>query len=732
MKKNQTKIKLTIFDHATLSKANKARASLLILVLLSLFPTHFLFATESLCKFQPASIINKDTFSTDEKTHLQSDKAELSEENISRFSGNVVIQQQDKRIETDEAEYTKQTEQIEAKGNVRFITPDIQVKSEAASFNLKSDKAVLTKAEYQSLTSRARGNAEKIEVKNSNVTELSHATYTTCDPNNSDWLLSASNLTLNNETHQGHASHVVLRFKDVPFFYFPYLRFPLTEDRLSGFLFPTFGNSDQHGTEFKVPYYWNIHPQLDATITPWYMSKRGTLLNTEFRYLTENNNGTLVAEYLNNDKIVNANRERLYWKHESKPGLGWQAKAEYNYIADNNHLVDFSNDLNSTSSTYLTRTGDVTYNTPNWLLNIKAEDHQILILSGLDPYKRLPKITFNSRHAIINNSLNYTLQSEAVRFAHKDNNKVIGERIHLKPGISYPLRSAAGFFEPKLSVQYTSYNLEQPSGETELSRTIPTFSLNSGLFFERDSQFFNTSYIQTLEPQLFYVYTPYKDQSAFPVFDTSIYEFNVNQPFTDYRFNGIDRIGDDDRLTAALATRFINQENGLEVFMARIGQIYYFTDRKVQLPSSPVNTASRSNIIAEVKTQFNAYGKWNLSSQVEWNTVLKETVFSSSKLGYQYNNFNLNLAYRYQQNQLDTREVTLDWKINPRWQLNAKHLYDIKDDHVIENLFGINYGSCCWGLKLSSKERYLSNTQTDRGIFLELILKGLGGFGIRQ
>ena len=729
MKKNLTKNKLAFFDRATLNKAYKASTSLLILLLLSLFPTHFLFATEGLCEFQPASIINKDTFSTDEKTHLQSDKAELSEDNISRFSGNVVIQQQDKRIETDEAEYTKQTEQIEAKGNVRFITPDIQVKSEAASFNLKSDKAVLTKAEYQSLTSRARGNAEKIEVKSSNVTELSDATYTTCDPNNSDWLLSASNLTLNNETHQGNASHVVLRFKDVPFFYFPYLRFPLSEERLSGFLFPTAGYSDQHGAEFQIPYYWNIHPQLDATITPWYMSKRGTLLHTEFRYLTENNNGTLVAEYLNDDKIVNANRERLHWKHESKPGLGWQAKAEYNYIADDNHLVDFGNDLYSTSSTYLTRTGNVAYNTPNWLLNIKAEDHQIL--NGINPYKRLPQITLNSRYAIINNTINYTFQSEAVRFDHKDNT-VIGERIHLKPSISYPLRSAAGFFEPKLSLQYTSYNLEQTAGETKLSRTIPTLSLNSGLFFERDSQFFNTSYIQTFEPQLFYVYTPYKDQSAFPVFDTSIYEFNVNQLFTDYRFNGIDRIGDDNRLTAALATRFINQEDGLEVFMARIGQVYYFADRKVQLPSSPVDTASRSNIIAEVKTQFNVYGKWNLSSQIEWDTALKETVFSSNKLGYQYNDLNLNLAHRYQQNQLDTREITIGWKINPRWQVTAKHLYDTENDHVIENLFGINYGSCCWGLKLSSKERYLSSTQTDRGIFLELILKGLGGFGIRQ
>ena len=701
-------------------------ASLLTLTLISFMPAHLIAAEQGLCKTQPGSIINKDTFSADGKIHLQSDSIEVNEKNISRFSGNVVIQQKDKRIETDQAEYDKQTEQVEAKGNVRFISSSILIKSETAHFNLKSDQAILKKAEYQSLNSRARGEASKIEVKDQEIVELSDATYTTCDPGNTDWLLSASTLTLDNKTHQGHASHVVIRFKDVPFFYFPYLRFPLGEDRLSGFLFPYFGHSDQHGSELKVPYYWNIHPQLDATITPWYMSKRGTLLHTEFRYLTENNNGTLTAEYLSDDKIFKDNRERWQWKHQSQPSLGWQAKAEYNYVADNNHHIDFSDNINSTSATYLIRTGDVSYNNPNWLLNIKAEDHQIL--SGAEPYKRLPQITLNSRYVIKDNALNYSLQSEAVRFDHVEN-KVIGERIHLKPSISYPLRSAAGFFEPKLSVQHTTYNLQQTSGETQLSRTVPAFSLNSGLFFERDSQIFSNNYIQTLEPQLFYVYVPYKDQSALPVFDTSVYAFNVNQSFTDYRFNGIDRIGDDNRLTTALATRFINQENGKEVFMARIGQIHYFTDRKVQLPSTVVDTRTRSHIIAELKTQAS---NWNLASQVEWDPELKEDVSSSTKLGYKYKKFNFNFARRFQRNTLETREIKMNWELNPRWKFHASQLFDLLNDHVIENLFGINYESCCWALRLNTKERYLSSTETDRGIYLELVLKGLGGFGIKQ
>ena len=725
MKRNKT---IKICEHLKLHRKveNNVQISLLSVLVVSLLPAYSP-AEEVLCKTQPTSIINQDTFSSDGKIHLQSDEIELNEKNVSRFKGNVVIQQANKRIETEQAEYKKQSEQVEASGNVRFITPSIQIKSESASFNLKSDQAILEKSEFQSLNSRARGEASKIEMLNPDETKLSDATYTTCDLGNTDWLFSASSIILDNKTHQGHAKNVVLRFKDVPFFYFPYLRFPLGEDRLSGFLFPYFGSSDEHGSELKIPYYWNIHPQLDATITPHYMSKRGTLLNTEIRYLTQNNQGTLTTEYLNNDKVFNDNRERVQWNHTSTPDLGWQAKAEYNYVADVNHLTDFSNDLNSTSKTYLPRTANISYSSPNWLLGIKAEDHQII--SGADPYKRLPQITLSSRYPVINNQVNYAIKSEVVSYDHVDSSKVIGQRLHVKPTISLPYKSAAGFFEPKVTLQYTQYNLEQTTGEASLSRSIPTLSLNSGLFFERDSQIFNSNYIQTLEPQIFYVYVPYKDQSALPVFDTSKYAFNVNQFFSDYRFNGIDRIGDDNRLTAALTTRFLNQENGKEVFMARIGQIYYFTDRKVQLNNAAAETGSRSNIIAELKTQP---GNWKFSSQLEWDPELKEKASSSSQLGYNYSKFNINLAHRYQRNTLETREVKMNWELNSRWKINATHLYDLREDHVVENLFGINYESCCWGLRLSTKERYLSSTQTDRGVYLELILKGLGGFGINQ
>ncbi|MFK5915774.1 MAG: LPS assembly protein LptD [Woeseiaceae bacterium] len=697
------------------------------LAFLASYPAYSYAQDVALCRVQPASVIHAETFSKDDKTHLQSDSVQYIEKEISVFKGNVIIKDKLKRIEADYAEYNKETERVTAKGNVSLISNSIKIKSQSAHFNLKTDQASFNKPHYQSVKTRARGQAKKINVINSDVTELIDATYTTCDPNDADWLLSSNNITLDNASHQGYASHVVLRFKGVPFFYFPYFRFPLGEERLSGFLFPDFGISDTNGDELKLPYYWNIHPQIDATITPWYMSKRGTLLDTEIRYLTENNNGSIKAEFLNNDKIFKDNRKRLQWKHQSTPALGWQANAEYNEVADNQHFIDFSRNLTNTSTTYLIRTANASYNHQNWLLNIKAEDHQIL--SGANPYKRLPQVTLNSRYPVRSNQLNYSLQTEAVHFEHEDN-KVFGTRLHIKPTLTYPMKSAAGFIQPTLSIQHTQYNLKNNStGEENLSRTIPTFSVNSGLFFERDTQFFDQNYLQTLEPQLFYVYVPFEEQSHLPIFDTSAYAFNINQSFVDYRFNGIDRIGDDNRITAALATRFINQENGQENFMARIGQIYYLSDRKVQLNSTSTISSSQSNIIAEVKAKVN---NWNISTQQEWDPIQKETVISSDQLGFQYRKFKLNLARRFQLNTLETQETKMNWALNSRWQFEASSLFDVKNDHVVDSLFGINYESCCWGLRMTLSERYLTATTQDTRLYLTLTLKGLGGFGVKK
>lgn len=693
----------------------------------SVFTDTFSFAStgDGLCNVKTNPILNSDTFAADGKTHLEADSVIVEESDISTFTGNVVIQQTERRVESDQAEYHKQKEEVWAKGNVNFITSEVLIKSDTAHMNLETNNSQLSNTTFQSLTSQGRGEAKSIVIKDSSITQLNQATYTTCDPGNADWLLKSNDITLNHESRQGTATHATLRFKGVPFFYFPYLRFPLGNERLSGFLFPYIGSSKLKGTELKIPYYWNIHPQADATITPWYMQKRGLLLHSEFRYLTENNSGSFLSESLNNDKIFKADRQRWHWDNTSTPNLGWQTQLEYNKVADNQHLIDFSDDLTSSSTTYLPRQGSVSYNASNWVLNLKAEDHQIL--SGANPYKRLPQITLSSRHVVENNQLNYAFQSEAIRFEH-DEDKVIGDRFYLQPSVSYPVTTTSGFITPKLSVNHTLYNLEQTSTDPTISRTVPSFSINSGLFFERDSSVLGTDYLHTLEPQLFYVYTPFVDQSNIPNFDSSVSTFSINNFFSDYRFSSVDRIGDDNRLTTALATRFINQEDGQELLMARIGQIHYFSDRKIQLDAS-TDTTTRSNIITEAHFKP---GNWELSSQIEWDSNFDNKINSTDLLSYSRNNFTANITQRFTLNTLETRETKINWALNSRWQFNLANLYDVRNKHVTENIFGINYESCCWGLKLTSKERYLTSTTTDKGFYIELVLKGLGGFGVSQ
>ncbi len=691
--------------------------------MLMLLPLAVQAEPDSLCPDNPVQL---PAFSSDGKIHLSADHMQASEDNISRFQGNVIIQQKNARIEAEQAEYQRQGAQLQARGQVRFINPEIVIHSEQAKFQLKQQRASLTHNRYRSVNSRAQGEAEKIELLNSHEALLTNATYTTCNREQTDWLMSANSINLNSKTHQGHATHVVLRFKDVPFFYFPYLRFPLGEERLSGFLFPYIGNSNIHGSELHLPYYWNIHPQMDATLTPRLMSRRGLLLQSEFRYLGNNQQGIIKSEYIDHDRVFNARRQRWQWQHQTRPGDGWQFRGDYNYVADAQHLTDFGNTLDSSSTTYLTRRGDLFYRAQDWIFNISAEDNQIL--SGDPAYKRLPQIGFKSLLPQHDNHFNFAFSAEAVHFAHVDGTKVTGDRLHLKPEISYPYRSNAGFVDSKLSWQLTRYTLKNNGNANQLYRSLPTFSINSGLFFERDSTLFSSRYLQTLEPQLFYVYVPYQDQSLLPIFDTSNYSYNINQPFADYRFNGIDRIGDDNRLTTALATRLIRQDNGAEIFMARVGQIHYFSPRQVQLDNS-TDVRSRSNLIAEIRF---LPGNWTLTTQLEWDPFQRQMVNSSSAINYHNSRFNIALAHRLQRDTLETTEIGINWKISDRWKWHNRYLYNNRDQHLIENSYGLDYDSCCWGLRLSSKQRYLSSSQMDNGIYLELILKGLGGFGIRQ
>lgn len=662
----------------------------------------------------------------DDYIHISAEEANLSKTSISHFNGNVSVQNNQLRIDADQADYSYQNEVLDARGNVQLTTKGLYMTGTTIHAELKKDKATLTDAFYFTDT-HANGKAESIQQINAKQLDLIDASYTTCDPENPDWVLNASKVHLDNESEVGYATHMVMEFKDIPFLYFPYARFPLTDKRLSGFLFPLVGNSNEHGFQFQIPYYWNIAPNYDATITPWYMSERGTMLQTEFRYLHSINTGYIKADYLNDDKRFGDNRERFTWQHQGNPFKNWSSSVNYNYVSDTRYLNDFGNNLNLTSLNYLDQQGSIAYNSSNWSVNLLAQAYQTLTLTSGDPYERLPQLRFASHLPKRDNSLYYDLQGELVKFGNQNPDKVTGTRVDITPSVSMPLRNQAAFLIPKLAWEYTQYNLQPNTSFTENnpSRNLPIASVDSGLFFDRDTSFFGQAYIQTLEPRLFYVYAPYRNQDNLPVFDTQKSTFSINEPFKEDYFDGADRVEDANRLTAMLTTRFLDQSNGNESLMAGIGQIYYFADGRVTLPGAAERTENISNVILQLAIKPNQ--NWNFTSDAQWDPDREGWDTINANLNYHHPTaFSVDLAYHTQHLQLTTTELRLHWQINPSWRIQGHELYDIKNNRNQESEIGIRYESCCWAISLSGRETFVSEFEDlSQNYYLQVEFKGL-------
>lgn len=665
----------------------------------------------------------------DPRTHIEADNANISLEAVSVFRGAVVVRRGLRRLKADRVDYNRPQDTAHAEGNVRLLQNDLLITGAEADMDMAAGTGEISDATYRTAGNQ-QGQAGTIRILDKYRTELDNATYTTCDIGDPDWLLSAGHIMLNTENRQGSASNVVVRFKGVPFLYLPYMRFPIGDQRLSGLLYPSLGNSDQHGTRVVVPYYWNIAPQMDATITLDHMSRRGTMLQTEFRYLTTNNKGQLDWHYLPDDELYGEDRERVRWQHEGWADTGWSAEVDYNSVADTDHLLDFGNNLSATSTTHLERRGKLVYNADRWQFTSLVQRYQAI--TGNEAYQRLPQLDLTTRLPQRDNTLNYNFNAQWVQFAHRDAPTVPeGSRLAVEPSISLPLRAVYGFAEPKLSLHYTQYDLDPQTinSEPELTRTVPIFSLKSGLFFERNTRIAETDLLHTLEPQLFYAYIPYRDQNDIPVFDSTFRSFNINDPFRANRFDGIDRIGDTNKLTAALTTRLLSQQTGQELLMARLAQVFYFEDRRVTLDNDVTNTQQRSDIIAEFDLRPDNH--WTFDSDVTWSPQDDEVTVANARLSYSpWDSLSLAAAYRFQRDRLETSEAGFNWRLNPRWGFHGRRLYDLKNQRELESVLGLRYDSCCWGLSLEAGKRFVSNIRPEENtLLLVLELKGLASFG---
>lgn len=693
---------------------------------------------EFLCKFPPVEktpLQGKEA--PPDRTQLQADEADMSTKDTTRFSGSVIIQRDNRRIEADQADYFHQSEDFKASGHIRFFTSNLLVEGEKADMNLKKETGTIEQSQYRSLNKNARGTAEKFHIAGPNLIRLENGSYTSCLPGSNDWNLSASEITLNSESRQGTASHVVLEFMGIPFLYTPYMRFPIGEQRLSGLLYPSFSSSNRHGTEISIPYYWNIAPDMDATITPHNMTRRGLMLETEFRYLNKNSQGQIQLDYMEDDKVAELDRRQLKWIHSGAADSDWSGNLSFHEVGDDAFLVDFNDALGEPNASHLSQYAALNFNNSFLSFSSLVQDHQTL--SGAEPYRRLPQLSLSSRFAEPNNELNFNIASQWVRFDHPDETALLADRLHIKPTVRLPLHSNALFFVPKVSAHYTSYQYSENSEsqtEQDPELSVPIYSLDTGIFLERDTSFGNTPLLQTLEPRLFYVYIPYHDQDDIPVFDSGLKTFTINSLFDENRFSGADRVGDTNQLGALITTRFLHQLTGQQMLSASIGQIQYFDDRKVTLPGGSPETSSDSSYVAQLSISP-GYGV-SFNTDIQWNPESERTEYSTSRLQFRLGSERLfNLGHRLRQGnlesgegRLETREASFVWRFNDRWRFLAGNQYDIRNERNQESVVGIDYDNCCWGLRIMYREYYnIGLADYDQGLYLALELKGLSSFG---
>jgi LPS-assembly protein len=665
---------------------------------------------------------------------------------IAELIGGVHLTRGAQEIDTATLRLERQTGQITAIGLTYLAYPGLRILGEEAEVNLDSDQGRIARASYRfSGKANLRGRAEQVDIASPSLMHLEQVRYTACPPGNNAWSISARKLDLDKDSGRGKARDATLHFGNLPVFYSPYLSFPIDDRRKSGLLVPSIGNRDETGIDITLPYYLNLAPNMDATLYPRFMSKRGAMLGGEFRYLTEQDRGIISGEIIPNDSAYdNGSRTRgaLHIEQSGRFWERWGTYIDYNLVSDDSYLEDLGNSLEVTSTRRLSQRGDLSYFGNGWTLLGRLEAFQTIdpdVAPEDRPYGRLPQILLTTRQFDLGPGLEASVQAEYDYFDH--NHLVHGQRFTLSPRVSWPLRRSYGHLIPSLSAQFSHYQLEdQEDGLPEdPSHLIPTFDLDGRLVFERSLRWLGGSAMQTLEPRLFYLYTPYTDQDDTPVFDSSELNFSFANLFRTNRFTGRDRVGDANQLTLGLTSRTLGHDSGEELFRASLGHVVYFTDRQVQIDGSE-ETRTGSPFAGEIAARLLEH--WYGRASVQWDSHAEvgETNWEKRSLQLEYRHPKMdrliNLAYRFDQgtnadNSYEDTDLSFRWPISQgRAEFVGRWLYSMQHERTMEAIAGVEFGQCCWRLRLVG--RHFKNSPDSTGsnsVMVQLELAGLGSIG---
>lgn len=656
--------------------------------------------------------------------YIEADRALFREQGVSSMSGNVHVSRQDKLLTADQATYAQPEGIVTGSGDVSFSSDMLAVTSRELRYDLLNDQGEMQDAAYYLSKSEGNGLSERVIQQSDGSTRLENSTYTTCPVDEPDWSINAKSIRLNHEQEQGTARNVTLKIRDIPVLYFPWFSFPLTDTRKSGFLWPVIGTSERSGLYLGAPYYLNLAPNYDLTLTPTLLSRRGLQLGGEFRYLTEKNQGLVNLTFLPDDRISDTDK-RYYFELRNRTLIGKASSLSLQAegVSDDQYFTDLGNSLDATSVVNLERRLEYRTGGRDWSFSGMLQNFQVL--DGTRPHARLPQLLFRYYPQRKRNGLNLDLESEFTNFADSDT-ETNGLRMDNLLRVSRMFSTEAAYLKPSVSLRNTTYRLDD-DGNTKINRTVPTASLDAGLFFERNIM--DGRYTQTLEPRIFYTYTPFREQSGIPVFDSSQRSLSYNQLFAENRFTSRDRIGDANRLSLSLTTRIQSPEEGLERFRASIGQMYYFDDRKVTLPDEPVIAGDRSEIVLEAAGELN--DRTRLVSTAFWDTGESEFTAGEMRLRYRDDKERiLNIGYAQRKDDFESASLSFAVPVKSGWKAVGSWERDLLNDRNLETVIGAEYESCCWKTRVASRNYLLPDNETrDNAVFVELELKGLGNFG---
>ncbi len=733
---------------------------------------------------------------------LEADTIESPDGDTVILSGNAIVQQGPQSITADKLQFDNQTYQLDAEGNVVFFTPSgdkliadsmgLEVETRLGSAESpqfwiaereakkKRRKVTLlddfggANEEYEEEESEeekskpepsegtvyisARGEAERMFFEGHERERLQDVRITSCVEGQDDVYVTAKEMVLDHGTGIGTAKHLKVRFFNIPIFYFPRASFPITSERKTGFLFPTVGYDDESGYVLEVPYYWNIAPNVDATLTTRYLSERGVQALGEVRYITENNEGELRAEILPGDDLFGEDRHALSYDNVFSKDK-WLGRIDLNDVSDDEYLDDFSNDVEISSATFLDQEAQLRYSARYWHLSGRLRDFEI-VNDELDeinePYSQLPEIDFGARSPYRRGQLfRFELDSTLTNFDHPSDEKITGTRFSATPGVRMPFRKIYGYVEPELTVRHTSYSLDNIMDDEEdnPSVTVPVFTTDASIFFERETALYGKEITQTLEPRLFYAFIPEEDQDDIPIFDTGEVRFsNFGTLFREDRFFGDDRVGDTNQLTIGVTSRFLETDTAEERIRASVGQVIYFDDREVQLtPDAEVEDESTSDFVAELEADVTE----NLTLEAfyvydpedgETDQIRFEAAYDPDRNKFYYEQGRqryIELEYLFDRNTLadidplakDIEQLYLDtrWPITSHWRFLFTHRYDIEDSENLETALGFEYDACCWLFRVVSQQRVDRDDDDElkRNIFFTLELDQLGALRSR-